>query len=94
VPPTAANAGWRPTGTCFRTFAGNGASTFHSIAQYCYGLSTEAQVVGMGDINRNGNGDFVTINSRGCVERWFSDGYGTWLDTGEVGCGWSSYWIA
>jgi hypothetical protein len=48
----------------------------------------------MGDINRDGNGDFVTINSWGCLERWLSDGYGNWFDTGEVGCGWSSYWIA
>jgi hypothetical protein len=83
---------WNPP--CFRTFAGDGASTFHFIAEYCYLLNPDAQVVGMGDINRDGNGDFVTINSWGCLERWLSDGYGNWFDTGEVGCGWSSYWIA
>jgi hypothetical protein len=82
---------------CIITFLGDGRGGFYASATSCdlpQGSLTTA--VGMGDVNRDGLGDFVA-SATGCLERWTirNELQLEWVFVGfPAGCGWGAYTLA
>lgn len=78
---------------CLYRWTGNGSGGFNAGAQvgcgwepYFFGLT------GAGDINSDGVGDLVSINSGSkCLYRWYGNGNGGFGTGAQVGCGWGPY---
>jgi hypothetical protein len=80
---------------CIGRWAGYGTGGFTYMGAYGCGWEQYANLVGMGDINRDGVGDLVGIRrTDGCVARWRGNGNGGLDYFGDAGCGWQNYTIA
>jgi hypothetical protein len=88
--------GMSESSPCVSGYLGTGTGSFSALAEWCYFLDANGlwSAVGMGDINRDGTGDFVAYTNDGCLERWYGDRQLGWVAGGTAGCGWNNYLIA
>ncbi|WP_328743893.1 VCBS repeat-containing protein [Streptomyces sp. NBC_00285] len=78
---------------CLYRWNGNGTGGFGAGTQIGCGWSPYSDsLAGAGDLNNDGNGDLVAVNSSsGCLYRWNGNGTGGFGAGTQIGCGWSPY---
>ncbi|MFK4099749.1 FG-GAP repeat domain-containing protein [Streptomyces sp. NPDC019531] len=78
---------------CLYRWNGDGSGSFGAGTQLGCGWGPyEGSLAGAGDVNNDGVGDLVAVNSdNGCLYRWNGNGSGSFGAAGLVGCGWASY---
>jgi hypothetical protein len=78
---------------CLYRWNGNGNGSFGSGARFgCNWGPHMYKLAGMGDLNRDGNGDLVAINSdTDCLYRWSGNGSNGFGAGTQIGCGWGNY---
>lgn len=84
--------GMRKSDGCLGRWYGNGNGGLDYAGDYGCGWNNYTDLVGLGDLNRNGVGDLVGIRkSDGCIARWYGNGNGGLDYGGDYGCGWERY---
>ncbi|MFI7577790.1 FG-GAP repeat domain-containing protein [Micromonospora sp. NPDC049497] len=79
---------------CLYRWYGNGSGGFTGGTQLgCNWGPYEFVLAGAGDLNNDGNGDLLSVNSNnGCLYRWFGNGTGAFGSAAQLGCNaWSDY---
>ncbi|QNP68196.1 VCBS repeat-containing protein [Streptomyces roseirectus] len=78
---------------CLYRWYGNGSGGFGAGTQIGCGWAPYiASLAGAGDLNNDGDGDLVAVNSgNGCLYRWLGNGSGGFGAGTQIGCGWAPY---